>query len=69
MMFLDALPQAGSTGSIMLMSELLQVESFNRSINFKIRYSNEKFISTDRTTKSQVVNLSAGTFRSLFRNS
>ena len=36
MIFLDALPQAGSDGSIMLMSELLQVKILRLKFFFPI---------------------------------
>lgn len=44
MLFLDALPQAGSTGSITLMSELLQVKIFYPKIDLISRLlTNDQF--------------------------
>ena len=68
MLFLDALPQAGSTASIELMSELLQVKKFSSSIGQVQRFLTSDKYWIDRMIKSRVVKLSAGTFHYPFQN-
>jgi len=57
MLFLDALPQAGSTGSITLMSELLQTEkvSSRQALSWYLSLPLSKFTTID-VIKSLLVN-------------
>ena len=69
MLFLDALPQAGSTGSITLMSELLQVKIFYPKIDLISRLLTNDQFWINRLKKYPAVKLSAGTFRCPSQNS